>query len=282
LGIFPHMQLPFFAPSKKSIVRLLAASCVGLLVLGLASDASAQRYPGDAASRPQVVPDGMIQLKAEFGFNLSNGQAGKPINITPSVEYGVIKNLQVAVRHDTVVTGMGPQLGSLAFNVKGGDIYAGPSFEGKYEIQLGENMSIAPYAALAFNSFDPVFFQTRIGAGFWGKFHSMFALNANLQFGFALTNRSLVPVSKDVMQLNLRPTISITPEVAVIPITGFAADFAGFSKSARVPLGVAGMYTIAKQFDVGAEWIFPQLIADNGGLDARYFGIFGNFRFDTR
>jgi hypothetical protein len=280
------MQLRCFAMSKNSKIRLIAASCTGLFVIGIASDASAQRYPGDAVSRPQVVPDGMIQVKAELGFNLSDGDAGKPINITPSVEYGVIKNLQIALRHDTVVTQMGPQLGSLAFNgPRGADIYAGPSFEGKYEIKVQENMSIAPYLALGFNSFDPVLFQTRLGVGFWGKFHSMFALNANLQFGFAMTNRSLLRGARDIVQLNLRPTISITPEVAVIPITGFASDFSAFGDAARVPLGVAGMYTIAKQFDVGAEWIFPKLIAGNGkggGLEARYFGIFGNFRFDTR
>jgi hypothetical protein len=274
--------------STRTLSKVLGLSA-GLFALGLASSAQAADYPVEMVKRPQVLNPGMIQIKGEIVVNLSDGRAGKPINISPSVAYSPFQHFQVALKHDTLGTLMGSPVGSFGFNAgEGVNVYSGPYIEAKYELPLSDKMSVAFFGGPAINYLDPVLLQFRAGVGFWSQFSDNFALQANLQFGVALTKRSELGgglgFGRDILQLNLKPIFNVTPDVAVFAETGFASDFVAFGDAYRIPLGVGGSYTFNRVMDIGANFNFPLLIAagNNGGLDARYTGVFFNYHIDTR
>jgi hypothetical protein len=281
-----HAKIPAMKLSTRVRSKVTAVAA-GLVSLGLASSVHAADYPVEVAKRPQVLNPGMIQIKAEVVVNLSRDNAGKPINISPSVAYSPFQHFQVALKHDTIGTLMGSPVGSFGFNAgEGINVYSGPYIEAKYELPLSDKMSLAFYGGPAINYIDPFALQFRAGVGFWGNFIDNFALNANLQFGIALNERDGFARlgGRDILQLNLKPIYNITPEVAVFAETGFASDFIKFGDLWRIPLGVGGSYTLNRVMDFGANFNFPLLIAagNNGGLDARYTGIFFNYHLDTR
>lgn len=81
------------------------------------SAAHAADYPEEYVKRPQVVTQGMVQVRGNLDINLSRRSAFEPVVLAPSVEYGMTDDLQLALRHDS----------SLCFG-KGCNLYNDMSF----------------------------------------------------------------------------------------------------------------------------------------------------------
>jgi hypothetical protein len=262
-------------PLRRCMGNVLAFA----LVLLCGGEAYASDYPEEYVKRPQVVTQGMLQLRGALDFNLSKGSAFDPVVLAPSFEYGITDDLQIALRHEN----------SICF----GDackFYDDMSLDAKYLFLREETFSLSFFAGPNFASFDPFFMRAEAGLGFWAIAGEQFAINASLGVGVGLNRRSVdvpggsIATNPDTLQLALQPAFNFTREAVGFVNTGFRSSFQAFGDAWSIPFGIGGFYTIEKSLDLGAQLTFPAVVAanDGGTLDARELGLLVRYRFETQ
>jgi hypothetical protein len=242
----------------------------GVFVLFSATAAAASDYPEEYVKRPQVVTQGMVQLRGDLGVNLSYGSEFKPLVLAPSIDYGATDDLQLSLYHE----------GSICLNDC--KFYNDVGVQAKYLFLRQDSFSLSVFGGTKINNFDPFVLQGRAGLGFWTIAGEQFALNGSLGVGVGITNRDLI--KQDTLELALQPSFNFTPQVAGFLNTGFATNFTSFGDFWRIPLGFGALYTMDKALDLGGDLTFPIVLGGNssGTLTARQLDLFVRYRFESQ
>jgi hypothetical protein len=246
------------------------ALLVGIFGLFSSRSASASDYPEEYVKRPQVVTQGMVQLRGDLGINFSYGSEFKPFILAPSVDYGATDDLQLSLYHES------------SFCLNDCKFYNDVGVRAKYLFLRQESFSLSVFGGTKINNFDPFILQGRAGLGFWTIAGEQFALNGSLGVGVGITNRDLV--KQDTLELALQPSFNFTPQVAGFLNTGFATSFASFGDFWRIPIGFGALYTLDKSLDLGGDLTFPIVFGGNstGTLAARQLDLFVRYRFESQ
>ena len=242
----------------RTLVLVAAVLFVGVSTQNSAW-AGTGSWPFALGDRPLTLSGGMIELRGDtLRINLSDGAAGDPISLAPDLFYGVNNKLTVGLTHE---------IGICLNNDCG---YNDFGFEAIYGLAKMSGFAIAAQGGLIFPSTDP--FGTGIRLGLVTRLSASklsVVIEPKLYIGFV--GRS--DVRKEVLDIPVEIQYQAIPKATVQVFTGLTnGTFDGFGDNAQIPLGIGATYVVIRRFDVGADFVFTNVLGpQDGKLDGRTF-----------
>jgi hypothetical protein len=255
----------------------LAAAFAALVVFAFAPAAHADDYGEESTEeydsatwplkytrRPLVLAKGMAEIKADFGIDLSKDVAFDTIYLSPSLMYGVNRQLTVGIDHEAGLCLAGCDK---TYNDIG--LTALYSLMGKGSVQL------AGQAGLRVPAFDP--FALGLNAGLDLRLTAgNLAIRAEPLFYFGVTERDTV--RKDVLTMPVWIELQVNEQTAAFVRTGIAGPLSGFGDAYAIPVGLGAIFAVSNRIDFGGEFTFTNLGGKGGGADGRVLILRAAFR----
>ncbi len=129
-------------------------------------------------------------------------------------------------------------------------------------------VALAARGGLIFPGTDP--FGTGIRLGLVARLGvSKLSVVFEPQFYLGIVGRD--DVRKDVLDIPIEVQYQLTPRAAIQVYTGMTnGTFEGFGDNAQVPLGVGATLVVIRRIDIGADFIFSNVLGpQDGKLDGR-------------
>jgi hypothetical protein len=263
---------------RRSQIRIgLAAALAALVVAGVAPAAHADDYGEESAEefdsatwplrytrRPLVLAKGMTEIKADFGVDLSKDVAFDVMYLSPSLMYGVSRQLTVGIDHE------------LGLCLTGCDkTYNDIGLTALYSLMGKGSFQVAGQAGLRVPAFDP--FAIGLNAGLDLRITAgNLAIRAEPLFYFGMTERDTV--RKDVLAMPVWLELQVNEQTAAFIRTGINGPLSGFGDAFTVPVGIGAIFAVSNRIDFGGEFTFLNLAGKNGGADGRLFIARAAFR----
>jgi hypothetical protein len=286
---------------------LRSAGAALAAALALAAPPAAAIEPRGLVARPLSLAAGELEVVAPLNVGASDGAAGEPISLNPSVYYGVTDALTVGLRHFVGVCLTGDDEGCRS-------VYDDASLDAVYALGgtdlAAGRVDVAAGAALNAGPLDPfalggeVRLHARWAAGRFGAY-------VTPTLGFGITERDTLLVGDDTVRLPLAFPLYTTGgfgwtwerpgrnrEWLAVPVTlaygvterltlaaGIAVagslddEVQSFEDSYLVPAALAASYAVKSGVDVGASFTMPAALGPNEDTDLRGFRVFTAFRF---
>jgi hypothetical protein len=241
-------------------------------------------YPERFIDRPLVLPAKTFALHGVARINLSADSVASPIWLAPSAFYGLMPKLQVGIVHDPGLCLLGKRdfLGTEIDECEGG-VYDDFAIDGLYMLvdKPEKNVALAGHATLGALSFDPMFIYLRAGALARYTFASRFALIADWALRLGLSSRD--EGNKEAFDLPVQLAVQATNKVVVLAEAGLLAPLSELSNSYYASIGIAALYAISADLDVGMRFEFPRITGgtatgSNASTDTRQLDLFVTYR----
>ncbi len=217
------------------------------------------------------VAAGGIMVMGDLGVNMSKDSVAKPLTLAPDIWYGVSDKLAVGLVHSTWgitgFTGQGPSL-CLSGETDGcSKLYRGGLLAAKYELSPG----LAADAGLVFDTGgDDTLFALKLGVtGMMPVGPLMLMYAPNIFIG--VNKRDF---NKELISIPVFAAMPVNEQVMVGVQTGIQAPLKDFGDLYRIPVAVAGTYTLNPNMDVGAAFTFLNLAGKDSSADFRALNIF--------
>ena len=235
-----------------------------------------------------ITPKGKIAIHVGIGIGLSKDLAGKPIDITPDIFYGVAPKLEVGLAHsghaltgfwaDSVPLGI-VGTGVCVTGTDGGcaKVYNGPvGILGRYSLVQG-SIDLAADAGVIIGSLDP--FQVGVKLGVRGR-----KVSGKMSIGFApniyvgLSDRDAG--NKESLAIPVDLYFGVNEKLGVGLQTGIEGPLDGFGDSFVVPVTVGGIYSINDAMSAGLTFNLHRVTGGSvegvdgpGAADLRSLGL---------
>lgn len=314
----PSVQLPFRPTRARRHTRLAAAlAALALAVPGVGQALDERDWPNEITQRPLTLRQGMIELWLPVNMNLADGREFEPVNLNPSLRYGVTDNFMIGLRHFVGICASGEDKGCA-------EVYDDVSVDALLAVGSGRGVSFGVGGALNYAPIQDdgawsaeVRVVARAGGG-------AFAITASPTLNFGLNDRDALdgvidggtpPFKFTGTPLNLGSydvlSLAVSPgnrEYLLVPVTlqlqlgemlalaagaslngPLNAEDLDFSDVYTIPVSVAAVFTLHPTVDLGAALTFPNLAGADfegegasfqlaNGTDERQLSIFATFR----
>ena len=242
-----------------------------------------------------TLPKGRAVLDAYLGINLSKGEAGKPITLSPDIWYGVSDELTVGLVHSGVGTtgfigSLGSVYGAASLCLTGkdngcADVYRTAGLEGRYKLSFGgKDLSLAANGGLFVGSFsDP--FVLDLKAGLLGRWHKdKLAVEFSPNVFIALTNRSVgnVNYNRDFLNIPVTGLYNVMPKLDIALQLGVSLPFEDAGTFYSIPLSIGAHYAVNESLSVTGAFSLTALAGGDNvatGADGRTLVIGGTYAF---
>jgi hypothetical protein len=273
--------------------------------------ASRDDWPTEITRRPLTLARGMAELWAPVTMNLTDEQELEPVNLNPSLYYGLTDSWMVGVRHFVGLCVTGEDEGCP-------HVYDDVSLDTLFAFGLGTGLQLGVGGALNWAPIEGVQDDSvwsaearavvRAGGG-------AFAVTASPTINFGLSDRGGVRTKLTGTPLNLGTYNVLTPaasfgnrEYLLVPVTAqlqlgkmlavaasaslngpIDAEDVDFGDVYTIPVSFAAVLSPVRRLDVGAALVFPNLggadfegdgveFALENGWDVRQLSVFAAFR----
>ena len=236
-----------------------------------------------------ITPTGKIAISVGVGIGLSKDLAGKPIDITPDIFYGVAPKLEIGLAHsghaltgfwaDSVPLGI-IGTGVCVTGTDGGcaKVYNGPvGILGRYSLVQGSVDVAADAGVIIASISDP--FQVGVKLGVRGR-----KVSGKMSIGFApniyigLTERDAG--NKESLAIPVDLYFGVNDKIGVGLQTGIEGRLDGFGDNFVVPVTVGGVYSINDKMTAGLTFNLhrvaggsPDGVDAPGAADLRSLGL---------
>ena len=230
-----------------------------------------QSWPVAVVERPLTLDAGMVEIRGRtVVVDLSDGSVAEPVSLAPSVYFGITDELEVGITHRLPL----PHSVGAGICVTGDDggcraAYNNVGLDGLWRFVRSNHVEVAARLGVEVPAFDvapdddgedSLLLGLRLGVA--AKLHSgNFGLVFEPSVYVGLGNRELG--NEEFIEFPLLVQYQISPVFEAHLITGVngpAEDFADFN---NVPLGAGVTYTVGRSVDVGADFVFPNLLGPN-------------------
>jgi hypothetical protein len=307
---------------SRLAVRVLALVALAPLVLPAAAAAQGLRsgdgaWPQEITRRPLTLDAGMVELWLPVNMNLADGRELEPVNLNPSLYFGVTDSWMIGVRHFVGICATGEDEGCA-------EPYDDVSLDTVFAFGRGSGLNLGVGASLNYAPIkdDPAWsaevrLLARAGGG-------AVALTVMPTLNFGLNDRDrdsdLLPDEVPAVKwtgtpLNLGTYNVLTPAISpgnreylLIPVTlqlqlgkllalaagaslngPINAEDLDFGDVYTIPVSVAAVFTLFPNVDLGAALTFPNLAGADfeeegvafqlaNGTDDRQLSVFATFR----
>lgn len=237
---------------------------------GSAGDSSGvytkEAWPEQEIKRPLTLAKGMIEIAGDtLNVGLSSGAVLKPLNLAPSVAYGIDNKMELQLTHATGLCLSGTDGGCA-------HVYNDVGVDFLYSVMPAGPFNLAVHGGLLSDSFDPFFFvSARLGALGRYRFSPTFAITFDPSLILGITNRE--QGNKEGISIPIHALYQATPKLAAFVFVGMTSlldpAFGGFGDYLAGALGLGALYTVNKMVDVGGEFRFNNLWGNSGGAGSR-------------
>lgn len=254
------------------------------------------RWPQEVTRRPLTLDQGMVEITAPVGINLSKDADGKPVTLAPSVMFGVTNRWMIGIRHFNGLCFGGTSNGCAhAYEDVSGFTRLSFMRGGGWEVAVQGAVDVAPIK-------DPRIWAGEAGLALRAGGGAL-AVTAEPMVGFGLNDRTAAsrfsPIAWNLATYDVitrtstvgnKETIAVpvTVQLQIGPMLALAVgaslegplnpDVGSFSDFYRIPAGVAAVLTPVRWVDVGAALTFPAFGGKNDTRDARFLSAFLAFR----
>jgi hypothetical protein len=259
---------------KKTTLLVFAG--VGALVCAAATSAHAQddeeitkdNYPVVIVDRPILVPAGMLELRGDTAvINMSKDSAGDPIDLRPSIYYGVSKKLNIGITHvDSGICVAGDACAK---------VYNGVGIDALYDLMHGGSLAMAARGGVRMPSLDPLIAGLNLGLDIQltaGKVAVYF--NPHLYVGAIKRSPDAAAMppeagKKEALDAPLILGYQAQRQTLIFVRSGIHGPMSGFGDSFEVPVGAGATFAASNRLDFGAEWLFTNLAGKGSSADGR-------------
>jgi len=213
------------------------------------------------------------------GIDMSDGNEFKKVTLIPSVAYGITDQLQVMLYHPLNGICLGDDTAPLGGTAPCPKVYNDIGIAAHYYVLNSGKFLLAPHVNVPIWSFDT--FVMGVGAGALGQLVLTPKLAVFIDPTILVQANERDPITIfDLILVPVQVGYQITPVLYAYLGTGIFSTFKNFGDNIALPLGVGAMYTIAKKFDIGAEFVLTDLIVDDpvGPADGRALNVRLAFR----
>lgn len=223
-------------------------------------------------------------------MNMSKDHAGKPTTITPDIYYGVTDFLQLGVVHSSPLGWQTPGTTASSLCVTGKSngcpkVYNNLGIDA-LALLLPGPVELAGHARFNFEPIDP--FRVNLLLGFVAKLRLpwfAFVLNPSIQIGLNKRDQPNGPTpdgNKEIIYIPAEIVFQVTPLLAVLGQAAIYSQAQHFGDHYRIPLGVAGLFTVSAMLDVGLRWAWDNVGKTTDGMsrgDERSLVALANLHF---
>ncbi|WP_428265302.1 hypothetical protein [Haliangium sp.] len=222
---------------------------------------SAKNWPLALVDRPLVLAPFMAEFRGDlFRVEMSRDRVGDPVTMAPALFVGINKRVTVGVFHDIGICVSGNDCDDGTYRT-----YNDLGFEALTSVLYGGVLEIAGRAGLTFNPLSP--FTTGIYMGVRAHMGGgSFALFLDPSVYVGLVGRDRKAEYVDVpIQLQFQ----LSDQNAAFLRTGVRGAMRDIGENAEVPVGIGGLFALGRRLDVGAEFLFNNLLGTGGNISSR-------------
>lgn len=274
-------------------------------------------WPQEVTQRPLTLDQGMVELWLPVNMNMTDGRELEPVNLNPSIYFGVTDSWMIGVRHFVGICTTGEDEGCR-------EVYDDVSLDTVFAFGRGTGLNLGIGGAINYAPIkdDPAWsaevrLLARAGGG-------AVAITAMPTINFGLNDRDrdsdLLPdgvpsIKMTGTPLNLGTYNVLTPAISpgnreylLVPVTlqlqlgellavavgaslngPINAEDLDFSDVYTIPVSVAAVFTLFPSVDIGAALTFPNLAGADfddesvgftlaNGTDERQLSVFATLR----
>jgi len=275
LGLAIGLAIVAASPPASAAKGLVVPKAEPSAAPAASSSPSAQASWNDFNARPLTLPAGMLELHGDFVANISSGNGGKPIWLTPNVGYGLTDDL-------TLVLATNPQAEFLPIGgglCLGTEQYCGHLFNSIspnaiLSLVRTPGVGIAGHAGVDYN-FSPSLVGVRVGFLLKLVLPAALSIAADPTVVVFVTKRNTLP-DDQILLVPIRLGFQAAELVNVGVVSGVNGPLTGnFSQSYSVPVGVGAWIAATPSLDLGANLTFVNV---RDGADGRTVALSANYR----
>jgi hypothetical protein len=241
---------------------------------GMALRYTKNTWPIAVVDRPLVVAPGMTEANLSLSRDISNAN-GHPTAAGIYARYGVSDRIHAGID-------------ALGFCFSDcGDFFQYLTVGAGYAVIADRDQNLVPWVGTGiYNSPGGLFLPLQALFLYGYRVNGSFQIAASGGLALGVIGRSNT-ASPDIFQITVQPRFQVLPQLAVGPILGFGLPFAN-TDFYSVPLGLGAIFVADRAVDIGAQFVFDNVIShtintpfgsfSTGGFDQRTLTIFGTIR----
>jgi hypothetical protein len=242
------------------------------------------------AARRLVLGMGQGAAQVFVKMNMSKNEEAEPTTITPDLYFGVTDYLQLGLVHSSPLGWQTPGVTPSSLCVTSSShgcpkVYNNLGLDAMALLLPGP-VELAGHLRFNFEPFDP--FRVNLLVGFMSKLRlPWFAIifYPSIQIGLNKRDQAGGPTpggNKDVIYLPAEIVYQVTPLFALFGQAALYSQAQNFGDHYRIPLGVAGLFTVSPMLDVGLRWAWDSVGKTTPGMsraDERSLVALANLHF---
>lgn len=225
---------------------------------------TAASWPTEVILRPLTLARGMLELRgATVEANLSADRAFKPVELAPSLFYGITDDMTVGVSHGQGVRGPS---GICLTGTSNGcpHVYNNINLEAYHALAKGK-LWVASHPSLEFPAFSPeLLVGFRIAVTMRYRVGPKLAVLADpgVLIGFNKRGATSGGNATEVLSIPIQLEAQLTPQLEAALTTNLVGSLSdpSFGNDYRIPLGVAVTYAASHVLDLGAQFVFTNVL----------------------
>lgn len=243
----------------------IAAAAIAMIA---GAGAAATASPDDLVGRDVVLARGAGEFAAALEVNLSTRHVYKPVSLAPDLWFGITDALTVGVIDSARATGVldtGDGLcprDSLHGCTRA---YDNVGVDARYRVHTGA-IAIAARLRVVASTFDP--WKPSIRPGAVIRLHrGRFAVTVDPHLEIGLANRD--KGNRDWLRIPIWLAVQPARRVAIALRTGVDGEFATYTDTAAVPLGIDLTIRATADLDVTGLVAFPEILGPQNQINPR-------------
>ena len=228
-----------------------------------------------------TLPAGSFSLDGLVVMNLSKGDIGEPISVSPDFWYGLTNEITLGLAHSfygtTGMWGMDmrgePQGRSLCLSAESGncpEVYGNFSVLGRLQAWAGRGIAVAATAGLVANSIDPFALSVKLGAHLRGRVTNSVRVDFIPSMFIGLTERQ---INREDLIVPVTVSYTLNPRIEFFGQTGFVGSLHDLADSLAIPMSVGGSYALTEGLFLAGVFSMPAILGGDGvasnGVDGR-------------
>jgi hypothetical protein len=189
-------------------------------------------------------------------------RVGEPISLAPDLYFSLTDTFQIGLVHNLPMGWQTRPGAGLCLTGTDGDcprVYDNFGFDAMIGLIFGPDFHLSLHPGFYFLRLrDPRYLMLTLGAAAKFHFSDTFALFADPQFGFALTERDGGNPNFLFLPIELQFQLSDTTVFKIL--TGVTGPLSDFGDSYQAPLGLGVVFNINENVDLGARFSFDNLL----------------------
>jgi hypothetical protein len=234
--------------------------------------------PGEPAAGGLTNAAGQVSVSVNVAINLSKDAVAKPVNIVPNIYYGVTDKLSLGITHGAL-PGFPPAGGGLCLG--GTDrgctkVYNNLNLDVLASLVRQQALELAFHGGIDFRRLsDPMLLAVRVGVALkWASGPIAIVFDPSAQIGVNKRTEG----NKEFYSIPVHLGFQATPMVSLGLLSGLYGFTPGFGDTYVVPVAIDAGFNVSTSSNVGAQFVFLNLLGKNSTADGRSIILTYNFR----